>query len=114
MPKYQKICKKCSYKGENLDYDNKYIFNNVIMLRLHIRHYYVNTPQEKPIFGKVTKPTSYKAKWIPIGWICPQCEKVILDNPILKKLTIIRRVIKLTPKGKVRAEKKAKRKASSS
>lgn len=103
MPKYQKICKKCSYKDEGYVDKYDYIVHEVVMLRLYIRIYSQKTPQ--------TKPTSYKAKWYAIGWICPWCKQIIHDNIDISNVGVVKGVIKLTPEGKVKAEKRAKKRA---
>jgi len=72
MTRYQKKCEKCSTKEKSsvryhaTYWETRFIYHhNYYMKRLYIREYVD------------------KEKWKAIGWICPRCKQIILDEPDL-------------------------------
>lgn len=70
MTRYQKKCEKCSTKEKSeVQYTATYWttrsvwYHSYYMKRLYVRQY------------------EDKGRWKSIGWICPRCKQIILDNP---------------------------------
>lgn len=84
MVKTKRACKECGIiKVDEVGYfNNPYIAKYIQKLkRLYIREYQSERIKAKNKIGNtVYKQSKPKAKWIPIGWYCPRCYRVILDK----------------------------------